>query len=195
MAAIISPEQFNDQDVLNTNKYAGDKKLIARFYKNAVFNETKSNAEGRAIYDEIDYIRVLIPGQRDDFHSEATPIYQQRFPEQWAKYKASQEQSVSGTPINMVPWLTVGQVEELKFFHITTVEQIVEAPDAVAQKFAGFSSLKAKAKSYLDKASSEAEKTRLEGALKERDSKIAALEQQNAEIMKKLDQLLAKGAK
>lgn len=191
MAAVISNLQFSDQDVLNP-KYASDKRLIAKFYKNAIFNEFKSNQEGRAIYDEIDYIRIITPGSRDDFRTEVTVEYQRRFPEQWAQYKASQEQAVSGTPINMVPWLSIGQVEELKFFHITTVEQIIDAPDTIAQKFSGFQSLKQKAKAFLDSASSEAEKTRLEGALKERDAKISSLEQNLAAMGQKLDQLLAK---
>src|SRR5580765_8858369 len=133
MSAVISNLQFSDQDTLNP-KYAGDKKLIVKFYKNAILNEFKSNESGRAIYDEIDYIRIITPGSRDDFHSEANVSYQQRFSEQWARYKASQDQAVSGTPTSVVPWLSIGQIEELKYFHITTVEQIVDAPDTVAQK-------------------------------------------------------------
>jgi hypothetical protein len=189
MSAVMSNLQFSDQDVLNP-RYAGDKRLIVRFYKNAIFNEFKSNEQGRAIYDEIDYIRIITPGSRDDFHTEATREYQNRFPEHWARFKAQEDQAVSGTPISMVPWLSIGQVEELKFFHITTVEQILDAPDAVAQKFSGFHMLKQKAKTFLDASASEAEKTRLEGMLAERDAKITSLEQNITAMGQKLDQLL-----
>src|SRR4051812_32366273 len=190
MSAVISNLQFSDQDTLNP-KYSSDNKLMVKFYKNAIFNEFKSNQEGRAIYDEIDYIHIITPGSRDDFRSEASLSYQRRFPEQWARFKAQEDQAVSGTPISVVPWLSIGQVEELKFFHITTVEQIMDAPDSVAQKFSGFHTLKQKAKAFLDSAAGEAEKTRLEGMLAERDAKITSLEQSIAAMGQKLDQLLA----
>jgi hypothetical protein len=176
-------------------KYAMDNRLWVQFFKHAIFNEFKSNQEGRHIYDEIDYIKIITPGSRDTFVSEATPVYQQRFPEQWAKYKAQEQQSVSGTPVDMVPWLSVGQVQELKFFNIVTVEQIVNAPDTVAQKFVGFHTLKERARTFLDAAANEAEKTKLTSALAERDTKIQTLTDQVASLTAKLDQLLAKEKK
>jgi hypothetical protein len=174
------------------SQHEGDKRLLAKFYKNAIFNEFKSNEAGRHIYDEIDYIRVITPGSRDDFHTEATQQYKDRFPEQWARYKSSQDQAVSGTPIDMVPWLTIGQVQELKYFNISTVEQLVAAPDSIAQKFLGFHNLRAKAKSFLDSATAEAEKTKLESALRERDDKITELSTSVASLTAKLDELLKK---
>jgi len=176
-------------------KYAQDNKLWVTFYKNAIFNEMKSNEAGRHIYDEIDYIKIITPGSRDVFATEVTPSYQQRFPDQWAKYKAQEKQSISGTPIDTVPWLTVSQVQELKYFNILTVEQILGASDTVAQKFQGFHMLRARAKTFMDAAANEAEKTKLNSMLAERDSQIKTLSESVASLSAKLDQLLAKEKK
>lgn len=162
-----------------------DKKLFVMFYKDIEKNEIKSIDQGRPIFDEIDVVKIIAPGQRDSFVGIATPQYQQRFPQQWARYKAGQEQSgTSGTPLNMLPWMSVSQVAEFKAMNCHTVEQLVGMPDAISQKFMGHHQIKQRAQAYLDMAKDAAPALRLEAELKKRDDQIEELKSNLEALMK-----------
>lgn len=185
-----------DEPVVETDrKYALDKKLLVRFYRKPILNESKSSEAGRQIYDEVDYIRIITPGSRDDFHTEVTDTYKRRFSDQWEKYQKAQDQTQTGTPLDIIPWLNVSQVEELKFFNIHTVEQLVGASDNVAQKFTGFHKLQERANLFLNAAAGEAEKTKLTSELAKRDSQIAVQADQIAALSKQMEEMQKKLSK
>ncbi|MGH8694057.1 MAG: hypothetical protein ACREVM_07505, partial [Burkholderiales bacterium] len=82
---------------------------------------------------------------------EASDEDKTRFATQFTAYRSYASQAV-GTPLSQVPWLTEAQIEEMKFFNITTVEALAGVSDAVTQKFMGITDLKQKAQKYLDDA-------------------------------------------
>ena len=161
-----------------------DRKLFVIFFKGTVKNETKSIAEGRPIFDEIDLVKIMTPGSRDTFVGDATPDYQARFPQQWARYKANQSQEDGGTPLNMVPWLTVGQIEEFKAFNVRTIEGLAGMADSVAQKFMGFHEFRRKAQAYLEAAKETAPIHKMQAELQKRDDEIAQLKETVANLVK-----------
>ena len=167
----------NPLDFDESRQYQGDEKLAVIFYKRAIKNEFKSTEAGRPIFDELDYIKILTPGSRDTFESEASPEYQNRFATQWAKYKSNQEQTVSGTPLSEVPWLTMAQVLELKGVNINSVEALAGVADSMAQKFMGINELKRRAQTYLDAAHDAAPLLKMQEELRKRDEQIAELRQ------------------
>jgi hypothetical protein len=152
-----------------------DRKLFVIFYKDVVKNEVKSTEAGRPIFDEIDLVKIITPGSKDSYVGDATPQYQARFPQQWARYKAGKSQELSGTPLNQLPWLGVGQIAEFNAVGCHTVEQLVGMPDSVSQKFMGHHAIKLRAQSYLDHAKAEAPTLKMEAELKKRDEQIAEL--------------------
>jgi len=160
-----------------------DKRLLVAFFKDTVKNETKSIAAGRPIFDEIDLVKIITPGSRDSFIGDATEQYQHRFKAQWERYKAGQAQAVSGTPLNMLPWLSVSQIAEFSAVGCQTVEQLVGMPDAVSQKFMGHHAIKQKALAYLDAATSAAPMLKLQSELDKRDEQIKELQTQMAAII------------
>jgi hypothetical protein len=164
-----------------------DKKLLVLFYRSTVRNEPKSIDAGRPIFDEIDLVKIITPGSRDSFVGDATFEYQQRFPQQWARYKAGKEQLSSGTPLSQLPWLQLSQVEEFKAVGCHTIEQLVGMADAVSQKFMGHHQLKARAQAYLDAAKGVAPTLQLQAELEKRDEEIATLKTQMAAILAKQD--------
>jgi hypothetical protein len=99
---------------------------------------------------------------------------------------------VSGTPLEAWPLVNRGQVEELKFFGITTVEQLADLSDSHAGKWAGVVTLKQKAKSFLAAAEGVQDTTRLERALEVRDNEISALRGQIVDLASEIKQLLSK---
>jgi hypothetical protein len=153
-----------------------DKKLFVVFFREAVHNEFKSLEAGRPIFDDIDMIRIHTPGSRDTMVGHAHYGYQQRFPKQWAQYKNGMEQTVSGTPLNQVPWLTVGQVAELQVMNIKSVEQLAGMPDNVAQKFMNHQALKQQATAFLEAAKGAAPLLKMQAELAKRDETIAELQ-------------------
>lgn len=153
-----------------------DKKLLVIFYREVEKNENKSLDAGRPIFDEIDVIKIISPGQRDSFVGLATPQYQERFAAQWARYKAGRDQGVSGTPLNMLPWMTMAQVAEFKAMNCHTIEQLVGMPDSISQRFMGHHQIKQRAQQYLDNAKDAAPGLKLQAELERRDEQIAELQ-------------------
>ena len=89
-----------------------DKRLLVLFYRAPIKNEFKSTEAGRPIFDEIDLVKIITPGSRDSFVGDATEEYQMRFPGQWARYKVGKDQASNSTPLNMLPWMSMGQIAE-----------------------------------------------------------------------------------
>jgi hypothetical protein len=152
-----------------------DKRLLVAFFRAAEKNEFKSIEAGRPIYEERDLIKIITPGSRDSFVGDATEQYQTRFPQQWARYKAGKDQNISGTPLNLLPWLSMSQVAEFEAVGCKTVEQLVGMSDALAHKFMGFHGIREKAKQYLDIAAGNAPLIKMQSELEKRDEQIAEL--------------------
>ena len=165
---------LNFQDNQQTE---ADKRLFVQFFKDAVKNEIKSKEAGRPIFDEHDFVRVITPGSRDTVITRVADgsDYALRFPAQWARYKAGQNQDVSGTPLSQLPWMSVGQVAEFAAVGCRTVEQLVGMPDNLSQKFMGHHQLKQRAQVYLDAAKEAAPALKLQAELEKRDLEIAEL--------------------
>ncbi len=129
----------------------GDKKLHAVFYMHFLQNPTKSQAEGRPIFDDVVFVKIFVPGDRTNIIDRPErPDDKFRFATQYARFKAGQDQRATGTPIEEWPIVTRGMAEELKFAGFSTVEQIAGASDTATQKMMGFQDLKSKAKAYLE---------------------------------------------
>ena len=185
-------DQPIEEDVYGMPAFQQDKRLHVTFYRKAVKNNFKSEQEGRPIYDEKDYIKIFIPGDRNsNLDVPATEHYQQRFRAQWDRYQSGQSQLHSGTPLETWGDLSVSQVAELKAIHVHTVEQLADMPDQLAQKFMGNFALREKAKAYLNKESELAKASALknelalrDAALEEQKARTEALEKQLAELIK-----------
>ena len=154
-----------------------DKRLFVVFYTGTVHNEHKSIEAGRPIFDEIDLVKIITPGSKDSFVGDATPDYQARFPQQWARYKAGKDQNTSGTPLNQLPWLGQGQIAEFNAVGCHTVEQLVGMSDALSVKFMGHHQIKQRAQAYLDAAKESAPLVKLQAELHKRDETIEELRQ------------------
>ena len=153
-----------------------DKKLLVVFYKDVIKNEMKSIEAGRPIFDEIDLIKILTPGSRDSFVGDATQAYQERFPVQWAKYKAGKSQEMTGTPLSMLAWLSIAQIAEFNAVGCYTVEQLVGMSDSTAHKFMGYQGIKERARAWLAAATEAAPLMKMEAKLRERDEKMEEMQ-------------------
>ena len=145
---------------MNAHRWKHDHKLTVRFRRAAILNPHKSATEGRAIFDEKDFITIWTPG------SQLTVIdapmdsgfYMQRFRTKYDAWKAGISAAASGTPLEHFPFLfnKIGLVAELKAMHIHTVEQLADLQDGHLQKLMGGYELRKQAIDWLDKSKANA---------------------------------------
>lgn len=178
------PTYDDVQNMNNQARYAMDSKLYVTFYVRPIYNAFKSAQEGRPIYEEEEYIKVIVPGDsKTTVDCPVDDTFRMRFEKQYEKFKKGLTQAVTGTPLEMWPQMTVGLCAELKAMNIITVEQLAELADGPAQKIMGSHDLRRKAQAFLDASKSEAESNKLVMELEKRDDKIKLLEQQMAQIL------------
>src|SRR6266481_6333615 len=62
---------------------------------------------GRPIFDEVEHIRIIAPGGKDNINDRPVTLAdKRRFPRQYAAFKAGQSQiAASGTPLTEVAWV------------------------------------------------------------------------------------------
>lgn len=174
-------------DAMGGQTNEADKRLRVNFGYFPHINQTKSTEEGRPIYDEIVYVTIMVPGERDVVHRPAWEKDYGRFPMQYQAFLNKRDQDAgSGTPLKMVTWLSAGQVKELEFFNCYTLEQLANLSDASAAKFMGVQSLKQRAKDFLVAAKEAAPLLTIRAEIEKKDQDLAAqaraLEEQGARI-------------
>ena len=167
------PSDFAKPD---ETRFAADNKLYVEFFRKPVLQPGKSREAGRAVYEEVDYIRIHVPGDKSSVIER--PVSQQdvfRFQDRYNKWKAGQEEAVTGTPLSALPGMTPSKVEEYKFFKLVTVEQLAEANDNLGAKFMSFQQDKQRAKAFLEVAKNNAPIERMNEELAKRDAELEEL--------------------
>jgi hypothetical protein len=165
----IDPANFQRVD-------AADAHLLVVFYMGTMTNEEKSIAEGRLIVDDVESVKIIIPGDKNSvIDRPATAHDKKRFAQQYAAFKQGKEgeDQLSGTRLQDWPFLSRGQVEELRFIGIKTVEQLANCNDTV--NFAGLQQMKTHAKSWLATAKDSALASQQADRLNAQDAKINEL--------------------
>jgi hypothetical protein len=167
------PSDFSKPD---ENRFSADNKLYVEFFRKPILQPGKSREAGRAVYEEIDYVRIHVPGDKSSVIER--PLSEQdqfRFADRYAKWKAGQEEAVSGTPLSALPGMSPSKVEEYKFFKLVTVEQLAEANDNLGAKFMSFQQDKQRAKAFLEVAKNNAPIEKMNEELAKRDAELEEL--------------------
>ena len=108
------------------------------------------------------------------------PTLPERFPTQWQQFLNKQEQTHSGTPLEMWPGLTKIQVLELKGAKVHTVEQLGSLPDSTLQNLGMMDArgLRDRAKAYMDNAENGAALSSALSVIEQQRTDIEALKAQ-----------------
>jgi hypothetical protein len=177
-------EDFSNLPRLDESRFAADSRLYVEFHRKPVMISGKSQDAGRAIYEERDFIRIHVPGDKTSVIDRiATEQDKQRFADRYAKWKSGQADAIVGTPLTALPGMNPVKIEEYKFFKIVTVEQLADANDNLGQKFMSFHSDKQKAKAFLEVAAGNAPIEKMHAELAKRDEEIETLKAQMAALM------------
>jgi len=164
------------QQASGNPRHAGDSNLFVRFFYHPHLNKVKTQEAGRPIYDDREYVEIIVPGDRNNTVNRPTrDLDKQRFAKLYRAFLDGAKQRVTGTPLESWPALNRSQVEELKHFRIYTVEQLAKVPDNLKQQFMGINALQQKAIDFIDAAQGSAQTTQFREELDQKDSQIAAL--------------------
>ena len=159
-----------------------DKGVVAVFRNDIVKNPGKSIEQGRPIFDDIEVVELRFPGSKnisvfpamefshwddDEINGGQRPYtYAERFSRQYQQFKAHQQQTKSGTPLDYLPFLTEAKRAELRALNIYTAEAltIIDGPE-LKNLGPGGRELKNQAIAFLETSSDGARLTKMEAEL------------------------------
>ena len=155
---------------------AGKDSIIPIFKRGRRLNQKKSEAEGRAIYDEFDECHFMIPGDQTYLHIEGVnETHKRRFRKQWEDYQAGREQ-ITGEPLDA--WYEIsgfpGLIDELRAVKCRSVNDLATMHDDFVGRTPGWRDWREKARKYVAAQASK-----------------AALAEQNAELLERIAKLEA----
>lgn len=175
-AAQMGEASMEMMDVIHQKSAEADKALFVQFNLEPHHNQVRSAAEGRPIFEEREYIMIMVPGDKDSIvHRPATEMDKRRFEERYDKWKRKVgDQTQSGTPLKMVPWLNSSQVKEMEYFNVYTLEQLASLADNHAQKFIGINALRQRAKDAIQAAKEAAPLQAIRAEIESKDNELKA---------------------
>jgi len=185
---------------LPSDENNADSRLQVRFYKRPVQQEAETQAAGRPIYKEFDFVHICVAGDTlTEIDTYVLNNHKTRFPIQWANYQnriGKDDQEILGTPVSEWPLVSKSQAEELRAMKFYTVESIAGASDQQLQRMgmaAGMSpyAFRDKAKSFLNLATTSAETDKRTQEIDELRQELAKKAEENAKIKAETDAKLA----
>jgi len=177
-----------------------DDALVVVFKTRAEKNPTKSDAAGRDIYDDVEICEIRIPGSKDIRHPFPTEVshwevdpqtggqrkvtYAERFSYQYQQFKAKAVQTKSGTPLEIIKFLTEARKAELRAMNVYTVEQLAGMDGQELKNLGPYGrEYKNAAQQYIEEAKANVPAIQMAAALEAKDAKLMAVESE-LEILK-----------
>jgi hypothetical protein len=185
----ISNGQFT-----RTNSFApGAERNYPRFFVDSVQDQLASANAGRPIFRDEERVEIIMPGNPYTRPVQrVTDTHREKWPKEYAAFKAGLELSAEGTPLEEWPRLKRSQVLELKALGFQTVEHVARMDDQATQRVGiGGAQLRELAKAFLDDAAHAAEVERLADANTRKDEELDALRRQVNELGRTLEAMHA----
>jgi hypothetical protein len=130
------------------------KPVFPEFVVEAIKMEHASSQAGRPIYEDREFVRIHVVGDRgSQAYEPVNDEHKTRWPTEYAAFKAGLELPPTGTPLATWPnpMMTKAQVAMLATFNIRTVEDLAGLDDAKLQKIGmGGREMKRAAETYLE---------------------------------------------
>ena len=171
--------EYNYQDFNQSAQQKLDDTLLVRFFYKSKEDKAATQAEGRPIYKEVEYVEIKVNGSRDaQACRPATFDDKNRFPRHYSAFKDRVEMPTEGTPLAEWPQISRSQIDELGFINCKTVEQLRDMSDTHITQLRGGYGLKQKAGEWLEAAGKSkllAEKAELREEIDELKEMVAEL--------------------
>lgn len=146
----------------NDGKNEGHRAMV-EFFIQAVENSFLSEKEGRPIFEDKEFIRIITPGDKHSVVEERVkPQHKEMYKREYEAFQANEVLSPVGTPLKEWAPMTPAMVANLRVLNILTVEQLAEVGDGFLDNIGmGARSLREKARIWLKQADDGAEVSRL----------------------------------
>lgn len=197
-------EMTIEEQAMNAeNVTFGDDRLGVIFYNRTVEDPERTKEEGRKCFKTREFIKIMVPGDRMniiDRPVQRTGVLPTddvlRFSRQYEKFKAKEEQAAhDGLPLSLWPAMPGPLAEELKHINVFTVEQLATLSDTYVGKVPMGHAWKKKAEEFVKALTDQAQVSKLQAALAERDARLDAQDKalkDQAAIIEKLQKRLDK---
>jgi hypothetical protein len=117
------------QRVLQSQPPPADAKYV-RFYRRTKENRAKSMEAGRPIYEPVEYVEILTPGDKDVVVDRPVrKIDRYQWSDKYRAFAAGKSQDTVGTPLTALMGMSPERAEELAYFKIRTVETLADVSD------------------------------------------------------------------
>lgn len=165
--------------------------LAVGFCLYPVQNEQKSAEAGRPIYEDKEYVKIVVPGDRNSVvFQPATEEHKRRFPRAYEAFKNRTQIADQGTPLEHWPVINRGLCLTLKAAHIHTVEALAQVSDANLQQLGmGMRELRDQARAYIQHAKDNAGLHKLAAENQQLREQLAEQQRQIAELSQRVSQL------
>jgi len=168
----------------------GKRNSFVTFFRGTRLNQNKSVAEGVPVYDAVDMIKIVKPGERDEIHRLADEYDKRRYAAEWKAYCENIELAVPGTPLSALLPVNPEIVDHLRALKIVTVQQLASLNDSAIGNVQFGHDLRKKAQKYLAVAEGGAEFHRLEKETEAKDATIRQLQDQVQALEQRMNTLL-----
>lgn len=164
--------------------------LIVEFSFKPLKNEFKSNEAGREIWEDVEHVTIIIPGDRNTLIERIVePDDKTKFALEYAAFKNHEKKAVVGTPLSEWAPMSRSLVKEFEYLHIHTVEHLADMSDTAKQAFGpGALQWCEKAKAFLASAKDSA-------AGQKYAADNAALRNEIAELKRQISEISAQAEK
>ena len=160
------------------------------FYVKTVENENESKKEGRAVFKQLEYVKIKTFDKTLEVDCPVEEVHKRRWPRNYQAFKEGAESPIDGTPIQQWPLISEMRRMELNSMGIRSVEDLADFPDGDIPHRSNLHDLKKRARDWLKEAKGlgvlsslrtkseqlEAENVELREALKKMNAKIDVLE-------------------
>jgi hypothetical protein len=128
--------------------------LYVEFSMEPVKRDFKSEEAGRDIYEDVEWVRITVPGLRaNTIEREVNDQDKKRFALEYAAFKngLKEQAQTPGTPVIMWPAMSRAMAKMLASFNIYSVEQCANLSDSAIQEIGmGAREWKTKAIAFLE---------------------------------------------
>lgn len=168
-----------------------DPALLVRFFTKPKLMGAKSEAAKRPVYEDREYIEVVVKGQPHGIpHEEVKDAHRHKYPRAYARFLAGKQDVVIGTPVELLPGVGPSMALTLKGMNLRTIEDIAGISDEqVLQRIGmGARELHNRAKAWIEQQAPKnvaleaenkrlaAENAQMRGMLGEMNERLKALE-------------------
>jgi hypothetical protein len=163
---------------------------VPRFHMEAVEDAIATAAAGRPIYRQEERVQIIQPGNPNSPVMLVNEDHRNKWPDQYARFRAGEDHTIDGTPIEQWPFLKKVNVLELKGKGIFTVEQCAALSDLACQGLGmGGTAIRSMAKAYLDDAEAIALVTMAVDQRDKAEAQVATLQRQLDELKSLTNQM------